>query len=719
MNFILNSIYSFFVLNVSVTSANSLWFILLCLLIAFAYSFLFYRKDRQFFETKKWKIYMLSAFRFVTVFFISFLLISPMLKYISDSVEKPILVFAQDNSESIISNSDSLSIKNEYVKELEDKLFQKLSSDFEIVKYTFGEKLAQSDSFLFAEKQTNMSEMLEEISVRYENRNLGAVILASDGIYNKGKNPIYSTSDLNSAIYTIALGDTSIKKDAFISEVKANKIAFTGNTFPIRIELLANKLKGKETEVTITNNGKRLFTKSVKILENNYIETIDAELLAEKKGLQQFQISVRAVDGEKNLKNNTKTIIVDVLDNKQKILILANSPHPDLGAIRSVLDNQQNYETTIEFVGNIKANVKAFDLIILHQLPSFQNKIPDILSQVKKENRPTLFILGAQTDILALNSFTSEMDLRVNQHKNSFEESSAFVNQQFKLFETSKPLAKFIENSAPLLTHFADYELSAQSEVFLYQKMKGIATQKPLILFVKSADETQKAAFIMGEGIWRWRLTDFKQNETHELFSEFMGKVIQYLALKVKKERFIVKTERIFTENQHVKFQAQVYNQSYEAVSGAKVSLQIKDSADRVYEYTFNQPETENDKTYNLNAGLLPIGEYSFTAKAELEKEVFKYSDKFLIASLDVETANLQANHKILYQLAQQNSGKLFYMSQLDALAQEISQNNKIKPIYHSEEKLLSFINFKWIFFLILILLTVEWFLRKFYGSFM
>jgi hypothetical protein len=249
--------------------------------------------------------------------------------------------------------------------------------------------------------------------------------------------------------------------------------------------------------------------------------------------------------------------------------------------------------------------------------------------------------------------------------------------------------------------------------------MKGIATQKPLILFVKSADETQKAAFIMGEGIWRWRLNDFKQNETHELFSEFMGKIIQYLALKVKKERFIVKTERIFTENQHIKFQAQVYNQSYEAVSGAKVSLQIKDSANRVYEYTFNQPENESDKTYNLNAGLLPTGQYSFTAKAELEKEIFKYSDKFLVMPLDVETANLQANHKVLYQLANQNYGKLFYKNQLDALAQEIIQNNKIKPVYHSEEKLLSFINFKWIFFLILLLLTVEWFLRKFYGSFM
>ncbi len=433
--------------------------------------------------------------------------------------------------------------------------------------------------------------------------------------------------------------------------------------------------------------------------------------------MQQFSVTLRALKDEIVTKNNRKTVVVDVLDNKQKILILAASPHPDLGALRSVLEKQQNYQTTVSLISNKKINVKTYDLVIFHQLPSKKNKIPEILSTVKKENIPTLFVLGAQSDLKAFNSFNADSEIK--QHKNTFEESAGSVNQDFKLFEVSEQVTNFIESSAPLLTHFSDYEFPSESEIFLYQKIKNISTNKPLILFIKTNEEKQKSALILGEGLWRWRLADYNSNESHEQFDEVFGKIIQYLALKVKKERFIIKTERIFTENKHVKFEAQVYNASYEAISDAKISLQIKDSENRTYDYSFNSPDNENDKAYYLNAGILPIGEYSFSAKAEIEKEIFKKAGDFLVIPLDVETANLVANHKILHQLSAKNNGRVFSKNNLDSITIEIAKNNKIAPVYHSSEKLLSLINLKWIFFLIVTLLSLEWFLRKFYGSFM
>ncbi len=38
--------------------------------------------------------------------------------------------------------------------------------------------------------------------------NLGAVVLAGDGIYNQGVEPLFAASGLSVPIYTIALGDT-------------------------------------------------------------------------------------------------------------------------------------------------------------------------------------------------------------------------------------------------------------------------------------------------------------------------------------------------------------------------------------------------------------------------------------------------------------------------------------------------------------------------------
>ena len=53
----------------------------------------------------------------------------------------------------------------------------------------------------------------------YSNQNVGAVILASDGIYNEGSNPLYANFELNAPIHVIALGDTVPSRDVILKRV--------------------------------------------------------------------------------------------------------------------------------------------------------------------------------------------------------------------------------------------------------------------------------------------------------------------------------------------------------------------------------------------------------------------------------------------------------------------------------------------------------------------
>lgn len=45
--------------------------------------------------------------------------------------------------------------------------------------------------FNFTDKVTNLSELLKGVYDLYGGQNLGAVVVASDGIYNEGSNPAY------------------------------------------------------------------------------------------------------------------------------------------------------------------------------------------------------------------------------------------------------------------------------------------------------------------------------------------------------------------------------------------------------------------------------------------------------------------------------------------------------------------------------------------------
>jgi len=60
----------------------------------------------------------------------------------------------------------------------------------------------------------------------HSSQRIGAIILASDGIYNKGINPIYTAVKSYAPIYTIGLGDTIRPKDAFVIGLKNNNIVY-------------------------------------------------------------------------------------------------------------------------------------------------------------------------------------------------------------------------------------------------------------------------------------------------------------------------------------------------------------------------------------------------------------------------------------------------------------------------------------------------------------
>ena len=162
------------------------WFILLCLLTGGLYSIFLYFRVRHD-EINPWLNRSMAFLRFLTVSVISFLLLSPLIKKTSEIMEKPLILIASDNSQSIIAGKDSLFYKKEYSLLL-DQMVKKLEKNYSVSFNSFGEKVSGEFPPSFNEKETDISDVFTQFLNRYSNRNIGAMILLSDGIFNKGSN---------------------------------------------------------------------------------------------------------------------------------------------------------------------------------------------------------------------------------------------------------------------------------------------------------------------------------------------------------------------------------------------------------------------------------------------------------------------------------------------------------------------------------------------------
>ncbi len=682
------------------------WFIIFCLLAGLAYAFVLYRKDKKLSEIPSLVINIMAAFRFFVITILCFLLLSPLLKTVNRSVEKPVIIIAQDNSESLLATKDSSFYKKEYKQNLQ-KLMDVLSEKYEVRSYTFADKIKELnsvDSLKFDEKQTDMSSLFDEIETRYSNRNVGAIIVASDGLYNKGSNPVFTSDKIKIPVYTIALGDTTIKKDVILSKVDHNRLAYLGNEFPMEIVVSAKQLKGKTTTLTVSKNGNTLFSQTINFNSDAFILTIPVLLQAKEVGLQRYNIKLSSVPEEMGVLNNSHDVFIDVLDARQKILILSDAPHPDISALKQSIEANQNYEVESYTIDDFDKPLKKYNLVILHSIPGLRNAASRILTEIKTSNIPVWSFSGATSIIRS--------DLSLLSKANKTNEVEPVMETNFPLFTISDELRKAFKDFPAVLCPFGADQVDNNSNVILYQRIGIVDTKSQLMVFNTIGEN--KVALFTGEGIWRWRLQDFSAHGNHLAFDEFVSKTVQYLSLKVDKSFFKVLGKNNYFENEAVEFEAEVYNESYELINDPEVNIAFTNANNKKFNYTFSK--TSN--AYRLNAGMMPVGEYKYEARVKVGEKLYTQQGEYSVTALQVEMTNTVADHQLLYSLAKKHDGALLYPSQMEKLAEMLNNREDIKSVSFTEKKLTDVINLKWIFFLILVLLSFEWFMRKRNGSY-
>ena len=682
------------------------WFILFCILAGAIYAFILYRNDKKFSEISIWLVRTMAAFRFLVVTLLCFLLLSPLLKTVSRSTEKPVVIIAQDNSESLVVGNDSAYYKKEYKQSLQ-KLIDVLGEKYDVRTYSFADKIKEVtsiDSLTFNEKQTDISALFEEIETRYSNRNLGAVILATDGLYNKGSNPVFTSDKIKIPVYTIALGDTTVKKDVILSKVDHNRLAYLGNEFPMEILVNAKQLKGKTTTLIISKDATTLFSQPINFNSDAFTVTVPVILQAKEVGLQHYKVRLTTIDGEMSVTNNYRDVFIDVLDARQKIVILSDAPHPDVAAIKQSIESNQNYEVESYTIDNFDKPLKKYNLVILHSLPSARTTASKLLTELNASDVPVWSFSGA--NVMLRN------DLTLSSKTSKTNEVEPVLEENFPLFTISDEFRKAIKDFPAVACPFGSFQNDNNSNVLFYQRIGIVDTKTPLMIFNSTGDV--KTAVFTGEGIWRWRLQDFAANGNHKLFDEFVSKTVQYLSVKVDKSYFKVLGKNNFFENEAIEMEGEVYNESYELINEPEVNIVITNAENKKFNYTFSK--TAN--AYRLNAGGMPVGEYKYDAKVKVGDKIYSQRGEYSVTALQVELTNTVADHQLLYSIAKKHDGDIVYPKQLDKLAEMLNSREDIKTVSYSEKKLREVINLKWIFFLLLALLSFEWFMRKRNGAY-
>ncbi|HKK89642.1 MAG TPA: hypothetical protein VJ917_12395 [Saprospiraceae bacterium] len=689
---------------------SPLWYVFLFLAIALGITAVLYYRSEKFNDQAVWVRRLLPSLRFVSLLLILLLLLNPLIKTIDNEEVKPTLLIARDASNSMLLNQDSMEVMSS-IEALENS---QLDEKYELKYLSFGSEIRPGTNKAFGEEGTDLSSVFEYAQSQYRGRNLGAIVLLTDGIFNQGINPIYSADGMETPVFSLAYGDTTTNRDLLIRNTFHNEKVYQGDFFETQIDISANQLRGESTNLRlerISPSPALIQSTEITIDSDNYFKTSSLEILADRPGIHHYVVKLDPLQGEINTQNNRMDFYVEVIDASTKILLLARAPHPDIGALQRVVEENKNYVLELHYLSD-RPNplLKDYDLIIYHDLPVANPFLDRIVDAAQEIRLPSLYISGPQTDLSKFNDLQQVVKVSPRSRQANFVQAS--LNSDFQKFTTDGFASFDWKNSPPIKSAFAEFKLLPGAQSLLYQRIGDVETDYPLIAL---NTKPYKQAVLLGSDWWKWRLFEFVRDGGQKKFDRLFTQLFQYLALAEDRRPLQVQTsKRLYSTNENILFKASLLNANYESINTPEVAIDIVDQEGRDYEYLMDRSE----KGYELNIGSLPAGDYQFSASSMFSGKKLNAKGSFTIQNIKLEAYDLKARHDLLYQLAELNGASSFSPDQTDSLIAKLQISPAAKPLLYQRSTLSKLIDYRWLLFFIAFFLSLEWGLRKYFGSY-
>ncbi len=666
------------------------WWIIPAVIIAAGISYFLYTKKNE--PWGRNLSIVLGTIRAIVIIVIIWLFLNPFLNRQTNFFIDPRVPIVIDNSSSVTNDHDSTEILNfhDQIKEAIQK------KDYDIITHDLS---GIQNSISFSYPFTDLVNAIEKAESSIGNIKNDAVILISDGLNNRGFSPVFK--EFSSPLYILGLGDTTQKNDVAITNVRYNEIVYQGNKFPIEITISKLGNQSINSTLEILNKQSVVYSEELKIDSDRQIEVF---LDASKPGLNSFNIRLKPGENDQVKTNNSYQFYVDIIEDQQKILILAASPHPDIRTLRESLEKTENYSTELYIPGISKTEpYDNYDLIIAHN-PGDRN-----FPSLELENDPPIwYIVDAN---YFSNQISVETGITVSGQGKKADAVRPGYNTDFSRFKLKQDNINSFNTYPTIDAPYGEYSINGPVDVLLYQKIGNVRTARPLLSFFD--DGSTKRALLFGTGIWKWKLQEAAIEGNSDNFDDLVRKTVQYLCIRTDKKIFRAEpSKRSFNFGEQTTFSIETYNDIYERTSGNEVNI-VLSSDESTQSFSFNSESFRN--SYPL--GVLEPGIYNYQANTRISGKNYQEKGEFLVKNTQLESNISQANHTLLKTMASNSGGNYFHFNDIDGLLDEISQLDLSGKI-ETEEQFLPLINLFWIMIVLIVWLSIEWFLRKYLGSY-
>jgi len=717
-----------------------------------------------------WRV-ILRVARGVALLLLLFLLLQPMLTTSAEESGRPRLSVLIDRSSSMGLPGAAGAARSAEAAQVLAELEAGLADRFELEWLGFAQSVEPRavDRGAYPWEPlgvTAMGDALEETLLRHGDHPVGGLVLVTDGVQTRGKDPEQVARNLPVPVFSVVVGDTLPPPDLMVRQVRAQPVGYAGEPLAFRVVLAEQGLEGQSATVTIRERssveggthaaGAELARRTITLpVESGREVEIALEALPPRVGLTLFEIEAR-LDGEESVvRNNTRYIAVDVREKKTRVLYIECSPDWDFAFLKRTCDADTSLAYTylvrpapgrwVVYGSRADARLPVRDadlaayaaVVVGHAAPE---DLPDetarLLHRFARGGGGVLFVgASGSGDLEAWREIWEDqlpIQLRAEPRR-GFAESAVRVGLAGLAHEITvvdeSPVATEEAWAAlpPVLIPAGAYATVPGAVTLLTAQTTSPAREVPLMAIAPVG--AGRVGVITARGLWRW---DFSMSATGRdlpLAREFWRRTMRWISEPSQTDRFLVRPLRhVFQDSEAVAFTARLADEAHEPVAGARVRIEIEQvgrlaapevAAGRPEEAPAGQtlgaelyPEGPAGQ-YAATLASLPPGGYRFTATATRPGEpaatAARTTGSFWVEPMGPEFFTLGASRRLPGLLAAASGGVVVDARRVPELVAAVPERYKPVRIVRQAE-----LWNHWAVFLALgTLLCAEWIVRR------
>jgi uncharacterized membrane protein len=300
---------------------------------------------------------VLATLRIAALGIIVVLLLRPVLVLTSVVPQRNFLAVLVDDSRSMaisdLEGGPRADFARQQLDPVEGPLLQALSERFAVRMFSFStspDRLDDVQTLTFDGNATHLGAALDRAREDLAGVPLSGIVVLSDGADTSNEPLAESLVPLQAGsipVFTVGLGAETLSPDVQLARIETPATALLGTTLVVDVVVEATGFSGQTVAVEVEDDSRLLATRDVELGRDGEPTVAQLRFDLEEAGPRRLRFTVPAQPGERVVENNTRELILHVLDRREKVLYFEGEPRFEVKFVRRAMTEDENVQVVV------------------------------------------------------------------------------------------------------------------------------------------------------------------------------------------------------------------------------------------------------------------------------------------------------------------------------------------------------------------------------------